>query len=292
MRTKNEMWQVGIFTVVGLFLGLTLGYWVLQLQFERTREAARELGYRQGQNLSQRLNETMGAAYGLASLVRQGSASVENFDAEASELMHKFPMARVLELAPKGVVTQVFPLAGNEAVVGHDLLRDKERNREAHLSLVNKRLTLAGPVDLIQGGLGAIGRYPIFHTTPDGRNEFWGFSIVLVRVSELLANAGFLQLEADGYSYNICQVQPGGGGCRLFYSHGKAVLNDPVTIEVSVPNGKWLLSIAPQKGWLTFADWLTLVFISLAVAALLGSLQLAVLHCRGSDRASDRASDQ
>jgi len=282
MKTKNKMWQVGVFTVVGLFLGLILGYWVLQLQFEKARGAARDFGCRQAQNLSQRLNEAMGATYGLASLVRRGSGSVENFDTEASELMNKFPLARVLELAPKGVVTQVFPLAGNEAIVGHDLLRDKERNREAHLALVNKRLTLAGPVDLIQGGLGAIGRYPIFHSTPDGRQEFWGFSIVLVRVSELLANAGFLQLEADGYAYSLCQLQSGDGGCRLFYSHGKAVLTDPVTIEVSVPNGKWLLSLAPQKGWTTLSDWLTLIFIGLAVAALLGSLQLAILHYRGS----------
>lgn len=282
MKTRNKMWQVGIFTVVGLILGLTLSYWVVQLQLERARAATRDFAYQHAQSLSQRLNEAMGAAYVLASLVRRGSDSVENFDTEASELMNKFPLARVLELAPRGVVTQVFPLAGNEAIIGHDLLRDKERNREAHWALVNKRLSLAGPFDLIQGGLGAIGRYPIFHFTPDGRQEFWGFSIVLIRMSELLGNAGFLRLEAEGYAYRLCQVQAGDGSCRLFYSHGGAVLDNPVTIEVSVPNGKWLLSVAPQKGWLTLADWFIVIFIGLAVAALLGSLQLAILHYRRS----------
>ncbi len=56
-------------------------------------------------------------------------------------------------LAPNGVVTQIYPLAGNEAAIGHDLLNDPRRRTEARAAIESRKLTLAGPFRLIQGGI-------------------------------------------------------------------------------------------------------------------------------------------
>jgi hypothetical protein len=45
-------------------------------------------------------------------------------------------------LAPDGIIREVVPLAGHEAILGHDLLRPDTGNREARLALETQRLAL------------------------------------------------------------------------------------------------------------------------------------------------------
>lgn len=264
--------------LLGCLLGWLVGYEYVESQTAAKRSVARGVAYNHAQRLSQRLQESLGPAYMLASLVQQQGGKVDNFEAVAVDLLQQFPMARAVELAPGGVVRQVYPLPGNESIVGHDLLKDKKRNREAHLAIARRQFTLAGPFELLQGGLGAVGRYPIFRTLADGRDDFWGFSIVLLRVPELLGSAGFLQITGEGYGYEICRELPDNEGCKVFSREGREPLEDPVTVDVDVPNGKWILSIAPDQGWVTGSDWALVAGIAAAVGALLAALQLALVR--------------
>lgn len=277
-RFKGRLAGVIVLTaLVGALLGAIAGYAYVEAQRAMKRSEARALAYSHAQRLAQRLQEALGPAYMLASLVQQGDGKLDNFEAVAVDLMAQFPMARAVELAPRGVVTKVFPLPGNESIIGHDLLQDRNRNREAHLAVARKQLTLAGPFELLQGGLGAVGRYPIFRYHRDGHQDFWGFSIVLIRVPELLSAAGFLQFRSEGYSYEICKVQVDEGGCTVFSRQGVEPLDDPIAADVDVPNGKWILSVAPDRGWIPAFDWIILALTALGVGILLGTLQYVLL---------------
>ena len=60
----------------------------------------------------------------------------------------------------------MYPLAGNEAAIGLDY-RTNEVQREAALRVRETgKLVVAGPLDLVQGGTGLIGRAPIYETPP------------------------------------------------------------------------------------------------------------------------------
>lgn len=264
--------------IAGLLLGLMLGFQSLQVQQEIKRAEARDLAFGRAQQLTQRLQEAVGPAYMLASLVQRNNGRIDNFEAVAAELLQQFPMARAIELAPGGIITQVYPLPGNEMVIGHDLLRDRSRNREAHLAVSRKQLTLAGPFELRQGGLGAVGRFPVFQFTADGRQEFWGFSIVLLRVPELLSTAGFVHLTNGGYVYELCRIPPDEEECKVFMREGQGGIEDPVTVDVDVPNARWRLSVAPEGGWVSPFDWVVVAFYGLVVAVLLGCLQATLLR--------------
>lgn len=276
-RTRNFVMLAGL---VGTALGAGAGFAYLDSQRTLKRAEVRALAYAQAQRLSQRLQESLGPAYMLASLVQQGNGKVDNFEAVAVEIMTQFPMARAVQLAPMGVISQVYPLPGNEKVLGHDLIKDKARNREAHLAISRKQLTLAGPFELMQGGLGAVGRYPVFRRQADGRTDFWGFSIVLIRVPELLSAAGFLHLRTAGMSYSLCRYPLGDEkeACVPFAREGAAVLDDPVTVDVDVPNGKWVLALAPLQGWLRTQDWLAFGAGALGLGGLLAGLQALLLR--------------
>ena len=264
--------------VIVLLLGSIVGLTVDQSIATGKRSAAEALAFTHVQRLVQHLEDAMAPAYMLAALVQQGGGKVDHFDAVAEQLLQSFPMARAIQLAPGGIIRQTYPLHDNEKAIGHDLLRDRERNREAHIALATRQLTVAGPFNLIQGGVGAVGRYPVFIVDQTGRESFWGFTTVLVRVPELLNTSGILDLSREGYRYELCRVPPSSHECEVFARSGEGPLESPVIVPVDVPNGHWQLALAPEKGWITTTERLQLAAAVILVAALLGGLQYLFLR--------------
>lgn len=261
-----------VFTLTFLFV--VFGGWMWHSSMEESHRAfARDLAMAHGQRMGLRIQEAMGVAYMLASLLPQENWKITNFDAIGAELLYLFPMASSVQLAPKGVVKQIYPLRGNEKAIGHDLLKDKSRSQEAFLALSSQKLALAGPFELVQGGTGFAGRFPVFRNDGGHKQEFWGFTIVLIRVEGLLAVAGFSEFSRLGYRYTLCR-EMGGGECRLFAPTQGERLGEPVTIPIEVPSGRWQLSVAPAAGWdPPWYGWPLLV-----LAALVATLAAGACH--------------
>ncbi len=206
------------------------------------------------QNSTQR---ALSATYALAAMVRQGRGSIPNFDAIASEMLAYYPGAASLQLAPGGIVQQIIPLAGNEKAIGHNLLADPSRNKEAFLARDTGKLTLAGPFELRQGGLGAVGRLPVFLDDSQGKPSFWGFTIVLIRYPQAFQDARLEQLVQNGIGYELWRIHPDSGKRQIIAASFDAALIDPVVRTLNMPNDSWTLSVAPLKGWHE-PLWLTL----------------------------------
>lgn len=273
---------VGVGAVFVLtFLFVIFGGWMWYSSMEESHRAlARDLAMAHGQRMGLRVQEAMGAAYMLASLLPQENWEITNFDAIGAELLYLFPMVSSVQLAPKGVVRQIYPLRGNEAAIGHDLLKDKNRSQEAFLALSSQKLTLAGPFDLIQGGTGLAGRFPVFRNDGGRKQEFWGFTIALIRVEGLLAVAGFSEFSRLGYRYTLCREMEG-GECRHFTQIQGGSLVEPVTMPIEVPSGRWLLSVAPVEGWNPpWYGWPLLAFAFLVATLAAGVCYLFVRRLR------------
>ncbi len=208
---------------------------------------------------------TLSATYALAALVRQGQGRIANFDAIASELLKYYPGADSMQLAPGGITRQVVPLAGNEKGIGRNLLQDPLRNKEAFRARDTGQLTLAGPLQLIQGGLGAVGRLPVFIDDSQGKPAFWGFATVLIRYPQALEEARLTQLTQQGFDYELWRIHPDSGQKQSIAASSASALIDPVMRTLNMPNGNWTLSVAPIKGWgdpvwLAFKSALGLLF--------------------------------
>jgi len=117
----------------------------------RERAQAEELAQQYSNVIELNVEQALSSTYALGTLVKLGKGSVQDFDITAATLLTFYPGASALELAPGGVVRQVVPLAGNEPAVGHNLLVDPERDKEAFLARDSGKLTLAGPFKLLQG---------------------------------------------------------------------------------------------------------------------------------------------
>ena len=120
-------------------------------------------------------------------------------------------VGEALMRAVEADLRQVVPLAGNEGAIGHDLLQDQTRNKEALLARDSGKLTLAGPFDLMQVGLGAVARLPVFLDDKQGVPAFWGFTTVLIRFPQVLDKTLLSGLTARGFGYHLWRIHPDSG---------------------------------------------------------------------------------
>lgn len=102
-------------------------------------------------------------------LIVDSQGNINDFDKVAKELYNNDQAFRSIQLAPKGNVTYVYPLEGNEEAFG-DIFDDPDRKTEAEYARDTGETTLAGPFDLYQGGLGIVIRQPIYLDSSNKKN--------------------------------------------------------------------------------------------------------------------------
>ena len=253
MRFRLRLFT-GLSFVLTLMLGLSFYALSSHLHILRHQKEAETMAANYGAALEGRLNHCLSSTYALASIVRHYGGTIRNFDALANELLQTYGGIRSLQIAPEGVVSQVVPFVGNAQVIGHDLLKDPNRNREAFLAIESRKLTLAGPTELLQGGQAVIGRLPIFMPDAKGKDRFWGFSTAVISLPELIERSSLPDLVKLGYQYELAYLRADSGKRHVFARSGNAPLEDPVVRALEVPNGKWTLSIAPADGWWERSD--------------------------------------
>lgn len=143
--------------------------------------------------LDQLLKNSQNIALTLALTIDQEGKS-RNFEKVAAEIMNANPSLQAVQLVPNGVIKHIYPIKGNEKAIGLDLFKMSVFNElEARKAIKLRKMHFQGPVELVQGGKGVIGRLPLYVN-----NKFWGFSAVVIKLDQLLKIAG---LENDNFSY-------------------------------------------------------------------------------------------
>jgi len=176
----------------------------------------------------------------------------EEFERYARELLGRDNSIRAIELAKDSVISHLYPVKGNEKVLGLNLLEGlPDEQREALRRAITTRKTIvAGPVELIQGGNAFISRTPVYVAdSPDSSaRSYWGIALVII-LSETLYNEAGLQDINNELIYAIRGKDGLGTAGELFLGSEDIYDNDPVHLEVTIPNGTWELSAIPRQGW-------------------------------------------
>jgi diguanylate cyclase (GGDEF)-like protein/PAS domain S-box-containing protein len=241
------------------------------------KNTAEIISANQSSVLQERLSHSLSATYALASVLRQGNGQIVGFELLAAEMLKLYGGISSLQLAKGGVVSAIVPLNGNEAALGHDLLHDPRRDRSARLAIETRRLTLAGPLQLLQGGEAVIGRLPVYLPDAGGTERFWGLTTALISIPDLLESSRLARLSASGYDYQLSHIDGDTGRRVIFAGSTLAPLDDPIHRTIEVPNGSWRLSIAPLHGWLPLPLLLAMALATLAAAAVVARFTYFVL---------------
>jgi len=202
-------------------------------------------------------------------MVKEQNRTLADFDSLAEGLIDHYGGIINLQLAPNGIVKQIFPLEGYQKALGQDL----NKNPYAMVAIQSKELTLEGPIKLAQGGVAVLGRYPVYLPNLEtGEEEFWGFSIVLIEWSTLLEAEGIYELISNNYLFELSRVDAFTGQNIVFSKSNDNVLKDPLSVDIEIPKGKWILSVVPKAGWHSISYALLEGFLVLMFSGLLSFL--------------------
>ncbi|GAA0894011.1 hypothetical protein GCM10009122_36910 [Fulvivirga kasyanovii] len=161
----------------------------------------------------------------------------EDFDSIAEDILKSHKYIDALQLTRNGVITHVYPREGNEAAVGFDILKDSSVNNEALKAIEKRELYFAGPLNLKQGGEAVIGRLPIFI-----EGEFFGFSVVIIRLPTLLDAFGIQNLNGN-FKYQLAKINPA-TGLQEYFLKDEINLREDASVSLDVPDGSWKLYVS------------------------------------------------
>ena len=184
-------------------------------------------------------------------LLNGEEATSANFDQLASAIMDKNGVIQCLELAKDGVIDNVYPLQGNEHVLGLNLLTAAKRSYEASLARSTGKYTIAGPFPLVQGGVGALLFDPIFKYNNKGEYRFWGFAVVVIDWEAFVKEVNLQHLEKSGYHYSIWHRDPYTGAKANIAASDHLVSVDAIQVSCPMPNDFWYVDIEVDGGWIS-----------------------------------------
>ena len=192
------------------------------------------------------LSTQLNKAKTLEAFVVQNEGGTEGFDRVARLLVTDSTVRNVL-LAPDGVVSAVYPIKGNESVLGHDLTGRKAGDKEAQAAIERGTMIMAGPFSLVQGGLGIAGRLPIYL---DG--TFWGIVSVTLNYPEALSGLTAPEsVAAQGFACRIWRTNPDTGVDQTIVKSGVGIPSRAFDYAFPIYNSEWHVTVSPVLPWYT-----------------------------------------
>lgn len=272
LQLRNSKIVVILIFILSFSLLSFITYRIHTLETEKTRTKVYTMAANYSYNIKFNLDRALSSAYTVQALLTQNDGGfIRNFEEVMQAILPSYPGVVELALAPQGVVSQVAPFVGNEKAIGLNLFEEKTQNKESFLAKESNKLTLAGPLELVQGGIGLVGRLPIFRKSAD-QEAFWGFVLTVIRISDIFDNAKITQLKDDGLSYVIWRTHPDSKEKQVIIQSSDAPMIQPIEYTFEVPNGSWTMTLCPQKGW---GD--PLLFMLHELMALMFALLLAYM---------------
>jgi diguanylate cyclase (GGDEF)-like protein len=203
--------------------------------------------------LEAELNSTLHLTRGLTSFVAtHPEAGREELAALAADIVAVGRHVRNIGLAPDNVLRMVFPAAGNEAAIGLNYRHNPQQWPAVERAISLRSTVVAGPLNLVQGGIGLIARTPVFVAAREAGGEeparYWGLASIVIDVPSLFNAAGMT--EADGDVDFALRGRDGlGAAGAVFAGRPETFADDAITQPVAIPNGEWLLAARPRHGW-------------------------------------------
>ncbi len=222
-----------------LFTGAYITWLSHQMAVQTRALNAQEFSRVIRQNIDQALDKCKLAALSLAMTIND-KGEVRNFESVAAELVNSYSSVDAVQLVPDGIIRDVFPLDENKSVIGYNVLEDPLRNKEAYKAIELRKMFFAGPFPLRQGGIGIVGRLPVFIN-----QEFWGFSAVIIHLNTLLKNAGIDTSNQSGYLFSFSKINPDTQKEEFFLDQIDNSYSDEI-ISLHLQEGEWSLRILPS----------------------------------------------
>lgn len=273
---KNRKMNRDILVKAGIVLGICIllmsgaVYYIVQFSVQEEKDRAQYTAEAATRRVEAQINKYLVVTDALKNLVENGyEISGEDFGIMSEFMMDDGGVIEVIEYARDGIISDTYPLEGNEEVIGLNLLENPAREKETTLAMTSGQYTIAGPFELTQGGMGALLLDPIYVTDERGTERFWGFSLLVLNWDAFLKEVHLEKMEYSGYYYQLWHTSPSTGEKVIIAQCEAQGMNQALQVVCKVPNDIWYFEIMPEAGWITSSEMMISVLCVIVVSFLI-----------------------
>ena len=269
-KIRRKCYVVGLIAFVS---ALFLAYFLLENIKKNEQAAATYTAQNTVRRIQSQLDEYVTCSNVLENVILAGyELNEEGFSTLASMLPNEDGVVKAFELAPKGVVAEIYPMEENAEAIGLDLLTEHERAADAKLAKESMEYTIAGPFELRQGGTGALLFNPVYQMNTAEQREFWGFIVLVIDWDKFVAKMGLDRLSEADYCYRIWKEDSVTGEPNVLVQCPHTFPKDRLTVDCTLPNDRWYFDIIPSDGWIPISYWISDVVICYVLSLLIAVL--------------------
>ncbi|WP_394228970.1 diguanylate cyclase domain-containing protein [Shewanella colwelliana] len=247
MYLKSRQKQAAVFFLCSLLFLLvavltvsTVTHYFVENEIEKEDERLRKSLALTRVNFEASIYKDTYLADSLATVVTLDSQfAISNWEAISGKLLDKAQYVRSVALAPNNIIKYVYPLAGNEQALGFDFRTRPEQLKTVMLAKQQQAVYIAGPVNLVQGGIGLIARYPIFSDYPLNQH-YWGSVSVVMDYDILLESSGITRFRGGQIAIKKHVIQS--ELQQVFYGDAAIFDNPDVEYPIKLPSGMWTIA--------------------------------------------------
>lgn len=231
--------------LLGMYLVGLIVYKTDAIEKEQKRTTAQLNATTYGERIKNEITNGIEITDTLQQILISENGEINYFDTISKNIMSD--SIESIQLAPNGVVTDIYPAEGNEA--GKiDLLHDKDRGEISCYARDNHTLITQGPFELKQGGYGIAVRNPVYLNDKNGQEYFWGFTIVILRVPDIFSDS-INALSDFSYKYKLSKTSSPWSDTYEVVYQSDGTLTNPVSYDFTIGEENWKFEVMPVSGW-------------------------------------------
>ncbi|GMQ29658.1 PAS domain-containing protein [Algoriphagus confluentis] len=255
--------------ILGFLVTLSIGIFISQKEIELDRLQENQFVNQSAELVKDRIEKILYTANSsvniLAYLVKTNDVE-QNFSEVGKSIIDNIDIIDQIQFLDSGKIIATHPLKGNEIVIGYDILKNPEIRMEALAAIDKQTLYFAGPLKLLQGGEGIIGRLPLFE-----ENQFKGFVAVIIDWEKFKKEVfiGFDD-EKSTLLFDLLKTKPGEASTSSLLQTDFSEADGPVT-QIHIPEGNWTV-VVQLKASKAIQAHLWVMGLRFLLAGLLGYL--------------------
>lgn len=250
---------------------ITVSILSIQIQREEERDEMNDILVDIHQNLDQSLKNCYTTTVSLALTINNDGVP-ENFESISKQLVNSNPIVTAVQLVPNGIIKYIYPLKGNEAAMNLNVLGAEDLKTEAKKSIETQKVYFAGPLKLRQGGIGIVGRLPIYN-----KNKFWGFSAVIIKLNSLFEASGINSINHAKYEFQFSKKNPITSK-EQFFIPSKTDISKSTYVSKAINDSDWVIYLIAKKPFTIYSSILFSTVLGLIIAILLGIITTKLLN--------------
>ena len=269
-QTKRYSWIIGLLIFI---TALLLGCIIVKNIEKEKKTAAAYTAQSTVKRINVQLDQYVELSEFLENVILAGYDLNQTTFSELAEMLpNEAGVVKAFELAPDGIITDIFPGKGNEQAFGMNMLTEHERSGDAKRAKETGKYTLGGPYQLKQGETGALLFHPVYQNNITGNDTFWGGVIIVIDWDKFIDEIGMERLSEASYCYEIWTNDENTDDRIVLAQNQEHMPENSLTVECEIPNYTWYVDIVPKEGWISIYQWIAVIVSALIIAMMAATI--------------------